>query len=222
VHTDYLAHDAVYKQRQAAGSPGWELSEEPYNHRRRQIAERLASQNVRSGTILEFGCGAGNIAVWLASLGYQATGVDISPTAVAWARNRARSANVPAEFLVADILDLNQFEGGAFDVVLDDHCFHCIIGDDRRRFLAEARRLLKKNGLFLMETMCGPVDPNVIEGYDPETQCSLRGPWATRYFGSSGEITTEILAAGFCILRSAVEQDTANGVMTIDAIRHDD
>jgi len=37
--------------------------------------------------------------------------------------------------LVGDVCDLVGFDEASFDVVLDRHCLHCIIGSDRPRFL---------------------------------------------------------------------------------------
>lgn len=47
-----------------------------------------------TGTVLDVGCGAGAEAIWLASAGWQVTGVDISPRALAYATERAATAGV--------------------------------------------------------------------------------------------------------------------------------
>ena len=46
------------------------------------------------GTALDAGCGAGAEAVWLAEQGWDVTGADISPTALAKARRRAEVAGL--------------------------------------------------------------------------------------------------------------------------------
>ena len=46
------------------------------------------------GTALDAGCGAGAEAVWLAEQGWDVTGADISPTALAKARRRAEAAGL--------------------------------------------------------------------------------------------------------------------------------
>jgi ubiquinone/menaquinone biosynthesis C-methylase UbiE len=218
MHTDYFAHDKYYQQRRAEGLPGWNKTEEPYDDRKREIAKLRALGNMPpSGRLLELGCGAGNIAVWLAKQGYEVTGIDISPTAIGWARQRSDDEKADARFIVGDVLELKDFDNDSFDLVLDDHCLHCIIGDDRKRFLSEAYRVLKQGGYFLVETMCGPVDAAAIEGYDPTSRCTLRGQWATRYFGLPDEIEAELQAAGFRILASRIERDTTNGTITVEA-----
>jgi ubiquinone/menaquinone biosynthesis C-methylase UbiE len=220
MHTDYFAHDAVYRERLAEGLPGWNKTEQDYDDREREIAKLRMSGNMPAGgRLLELGCGAGNVAVWLAKQGYDVTGVDISPTAIDWARRRAHDEDIRADFIVGDVLDLKQFAADGFDLALDDHCFHCIIGDDRKRFLSEAHRVLKPGGYFLVETMCGPVDATAIEGYDSASRCALRGQRVTRYFGLPDEIEAELRAAGFGILSSRIERDATSGTLTIEATK---
>lgn len=58
------------------------------------------------GRALDLGCGEGGDALWLAAHGWQVLGVDISPTAVARARDAAAAAGLApdrARFAVADL-----------------------------------------------------------------------------------------------------------------------
>ncbi|RAJ70333.1 tellurite resistance protein TehB [Streptomyces sp. Amel2xB2] len=58
--------------------------------------ENLVSYTERGlltpGRALDLGCGPGRNALWLAALGFEVDAVDLSPTAVAWAEERARDA----------------------------------------------------------------------------------------------------------------------------------
>jgi hypothetical protein len=58
--------------------------------------------------------------------------------------------------------------------------------------------------------MCGPVDPEQLEHYDPITRCTFSGDIVTRYFGDADDILTEITAARFEIVRYEFGQDEAN------------
>jgi len=52
------------------------------------ISQALSQGHVsRGGRLLEMGCGAGNLTVWLAGQGFEVCGVDISPTAISWAES---------------------------------------------------------------------------------------------------------------------------------------
>ena len=55
------------------------------------------------GSVLDVGCGEGADVVWMAENGWDATGIDLSTTAIDRARKAAESRGVSAEFAVADV-----------------------------------------------------------------------------------------------------------------------
>ena len=69
--------------------------------------------------------------------------MDIAPFAIEWAREKALARGVAATFVVADLARELERVPAEADVVLDGHCLHCIIGEDRRVFLRNARRCLR-------------------------------------------------------------------------------
>jgi len=216
--TDYPGHDDAYRRLRTEGAAGWGRTEADYDEQRRRLRRILESGYApRQGRLLELGCGAGNVAIWLARQGYEVVGVDIAPTAIEWARSKALAEGVRAEFLVGDVLDLSSVADAWFDFVLDGHCFHCIIEDDRSRFLAEALRVLRPGGFLLVDTMCGPVAGGRLPGYDEASRCTIRDGIATRYFGSSDDIKGEVESAGFRILALEFEAGDINGNLTIQA-----
>lgn len=206
---DYFGHDVVYKRLRASGVVGWDKTTEAYEQRRKQALKILDTGNgPTTGRLLELGCGAGNMSIWLAKQGYEVSGVDISPTAIEWAHSKMRDEGVHANLMVGDVLNLQQFGDNTFDFVLDGHCFHCIIGADRQRFLAEAHRVLKPGGYFFVDTMCGPVSANAFEGYDKKSRCTIfYNKVASRYFGMPDKIKKEVESAGFKIHFLKVEKD---------------
>ncbi len=218
--TNYIAHDETYKRRKAEGRPGWSDSE--------TLAENLAtleeilqaSYVPRNGKLLELGCGAGDLALWFAGKRYDAHGVDIAPTAIAWAQEKAKERNLEADFRVGNVLDLRDFADDYFEFVLDGHCFHCIIGDDRSLFLTSARRVLKPGGVFQVETMCGDPgnrDKELRKHFEPKSRCVIFDGVATRYLGLAEDILTEIKEAGFRILdwRVRPRRDKGNDIDTL-------
>jgi ubiquinone/menaquinone biosynthesis C-methylase UbiE len=205
--TDYIGHDRTYQQRRHDPDyVGW-LTHDELAADWQQIWQPLIQKPAfpHSGRLLELGCGAGNISIRLAQQGYDVVGVDIAPTAIAWAQENAAAAGVSAAFLVGDVLTLANLNDGSFDIVLDGHCFHCIIGPDRARFLQSAHRVLKVGGVLTICTMCNPDNPP--PHFDPQTRCLVHNGIATRYLGDSNEILQAVMAAGFRIL--AVEVVTA-------------
>jgi len=136
----------------------------------------------------------------LASRGYDVIGVDFSPTAIELARAQSIEH---AAFEVGDCLAL-AFADGAFDLAIDNHVLHCLLGHDRARFLAETARVLRPGGLLFSETMSreGDLDPAALN-IDPATFISRNG---NRYWTTRAELDGELARAGFEISFRADEQ----------------
>lgn len=206
--TNYIGHDARYKRRKAEGKTGWN-DEKDWSEWRTEILALIASDGFpKSGKVLELGCGAGDVSLLFAERGYQVTGIDIAPSAIEWAREKSLKANIKAEFIEGDVRNLRRWEDGVFDIVVDGHCLHCIIGDDRTEMLKEAYRVLRPGGLFYVSSMCGdPKEPEVLSMYDPESRCTIHGGVAGRYFGRAEDIIKEIEKAGFKVKRHEVREN---------------
>lgn len=65
---------------------------------------------------LDVGCGEGADAVWLAAIGWDVTGLDVSSVALARAALHAREADVDIEWMPAGLLDAD-LRGREFDLV---------------------------------------------------------------------------------------------------------
>ena len=96
---------------------------------------RLASEGGFAGAVLDAGCGTGENALHVASLGLQVLGVDVAETALAIAREKAATRGIDAEFVVADAFQLGRL-GRMFETVLDCGLFHTLDGDERRGYVA--------------------------------------------------------------------------------------
>lgn len=77
------------------------------------LIELIESGQVDTGPVLDIGTGSGNNAVFLAGKGYSCHAVDIPPTAIDIAKEKAAKAGVTCDFGVRDVLDL------AFDNVFN-------------------------------------------------------------------------------------------------------
>lgn len=101
------------------------------------------------GPILDVGCGAGTNAIWLASSGFQATGIDLAPVAVGVAQRRAGRTGSRATFRVANVLSL-PFRAASFAGVIDCGCFHTLPFDQRARYATELGRVVRPGGVVLI------------------------------------------------------------------------
>lgn len=205
INTDYAGHDELYRRKRAEGKPGWDEGEQWESWKAEIEALMADSAFPQSGSILELGSGAGDVSLLFAEKGYAVSGIDISPTAVEWALEKAKSRKQKAEFIVGDVTNLGHWEDGTFDAVIDGHCLHCIIGEDRGKVLSETYRVLKPGGLFYVNTMCGePDDPETAKDFDSGSRCVVVGGVARRYLGRSEDILDEVKASGFKIERHEV------------------
>jgi SAM-dependent methyltransferase len=198
-NTDYAGHDQRYRELRDQGAPGWATAED-YRELEVELDWALAAlQRCTGKRVLEIGCGAGNMSGWFALRGFDVTGIDISPTAVAWANERAIAG---ARFIVGDVVEEIP---GAYDLVIDGHCLHCIIGADRARLLANVRNVLAPGGRFFVATMCGDVTiPELRACFDPVTRCQVVGGIAYRYIGDAPAILEELSNAGFEVVCSTI------------------
>lgn len=112
------SHD--WDQHYVAELPPWE-SGQPSS----ELARVLAEEKTKPCRVIEFGCGSGVNAVWLAQQGFEVTGIDISPRALERAKRRAESAGVSVKYVLGDVLDLRE-EFAPFPMFFDRGCYHAV------------------------------------------------------------------------------------------------
>jgi SAM-dependent methyltransferase len=106
---------------------------------------RLASAGGFAGAVLDAGCGTGENALHVASLGLSVLGVDVAETALATARAKADGRGLDVEFVLADALELERL-GRRFDTVLDCGLLHTFDGDERPGYLASLASVTEHGG----------------------------------------------------------------------------
>jgi SAM-dependent methyltransferase len=98
---------------------------------------------------IDLGCGAGNYAVYLAGLGFDVTGVDVSPTAIQFAREKAERVGVICTFIIADLLgDLHEVLG-KFDFGYDYELLHHFMPENRGTYAKNVASLLNPGATYL-------------------------------------------------------------------------
>lgn len=79
------------------------------------------------GRALDLGCGTGTDTIYLAARGWDVTGVDMVPKALAIARRSATAAGVSPLFLQGDVTRLDELGvGDGYTLLLDFGCFHTL------------------------------------------------------------------------------------------------
>jgi SAM-dependent methyltransferase len=87
------------------------------------VVRQLVALGAIKGEVLDPGTGPGHHAIYYASNGYSATGIDGSEGALERARENARTAGVSVNFQLADATKLEGLEN-RFDTVVDSAFYH--------------------------------------------------------------------------------------------------
>jgi SAM-dependent methyltransferase len=129
------------------GRPPWDTGVSPP-----ELVEVVEGPSALApGRALDLGCGTGTNAVYLARHGWQATGVDFVPSAIARARQRAHANGLDARFVAGDVTRLDDLGVvGPFDLVLDIGCFHGIPQGLRSAYGAQVARATAPGATLLM------------------------------------------------------------------------
>ena len=102
-------------------------------------------------SVIDIGCGTGNHALRLSKLGYQVTGVDVSPTMLKIARKKDKERKI--RFTRGDMRKLEKAipKGQIFDtaICLGQVFYHLMTNKDVQVFLNRLHKILKQNGLFV-------------------------------------------------------------------------
>jgi SAM-dependent methyltransferase len=108
---------------------------------------RLASEGGFAGAVLDAGCGTGENALHVASLGLSVLGVDVAETALAIARKKADDRGIAVEFATADAFHLERL-GRRFKTVLDCGLFHTFDRDERPGYVASLASATEHRGIL--------------------------------------------------------------------------
>jgi SAM-dependent methyltransferase len=111
------------------------------------ILETLAAINNKSLKILEIGCGNGVLLNELHKNGYKyVTGIDFLDEFVKLSQSRG----LPYDIRLGDARNLD-FESSAYDVVIAERVIiNLLKSEDQNKAFSEVRRVIKKNGYFIM------------------------------------------------------------------------
>jgi SAM-dependent methyltransferase len=139
------------------------------------VREAVEAGWLRPGTpVLDVGCGAGTNALFLARSGFNTSGVDLAPAAIAAAQRRAAHRKVSVDFRVGDALRL-PFPRGRFGGLVDVGCFHTIPFALRRAYSKELARVSRAGARYVLAWV-GRESPG---GFGPPHRPSLEEAAAT-------------------------------------------
>lgn len=104
----------------------------------------------KNNRIIEFGCGEGYLAGYIASRGFNYTGIDISGSALDKAKSRCRDHCENISFIQGDITRAQQFISTTYNAAVDISCLHILVLDkDREDYLMNANKIISGEGHML-------------------------------------------------------------------------
>lgn len=216
----------------------------PEEESRYEVAAILELLGLPDGArILDVPCGWGRHTNLFPSAGMQAFGADLSYDLLERAGASARDASLPIRYAAADVRYL-PFRDGSFDAVINVFTSLGLFLEDEEdvRALAEARRVLRPGGRFLLESMHrddvvanyaerdrwrlpNGIEVRVRRRFDPVTGISyerLRWRWGEREGEKRHALRLRTATEVDGLLRAAGFEDvTYYGDWTGEPLRHD-
>jgi cyclopropane fatty-acyl-phospholipid synthase-like methyltransferase len=137
---------------------------------------RLSAEGAFVGPVLDAGCGSGENALAIAARGVEVVGVDVAPTAIMQAQEKAAARGVAATFRVADALRLDRL-GQSFQSVLDCGLFHTFDDDERAAYVESLAAVTMPGGVLhlLCVSDMAPGDEGPRRVSQAELRASFRG-----------------------------------------------
>jgi SAM-dependent methyltransferase len=131
---------------------------------------RVGAAGGFAGAVLDAGCGTGENALHIASLGLPVLGVDVAETALAVASTKAAERGIEVEFAAADAFQLARL-GRRFATVLDCGLFHTLDADERPGYVASLASVTVPGGTLYV--LCFR-DDGPDAGPHPVSEAELR------------------------------------------------
>jgi len=109
----------------------------------------VESGRVKPGRAVVLGCGTGTNAIYLAKKGFDVTAIDIAPTALNLAEDKAKEAKAEVRWVLADVL-APPSDLGPFDFVFDRGCYHGVRRGNARGYVEAAKQLSRPGTQILI------------------------------------------------------------------------
>ena len=121
--------------------------------------KQIELMDIRKGEkVLEVGCGTGALSI-LSKIAVgdsgEVEGIDIAPTMISKAQQKAGKAHLTINFKIASVSEL-PYPDNYFDLVISSMMFHHVPVEIKKEGLEEIYRVLKDTGRFFLCDFCSP------------------------------------------------------------------
>jgi SAM-dependent methyltransferase len=138
----------------------------------KELIRVLDEEAIKPGRTAELGCGTGTNSIYLASRGFDVTGFDLSPAALAAARKKATEAGAKVRFVEADLCKFT-LDVPPFDFLFDRGCYHAARRIDQPGFINTLKRLTRPGTRYLM--LAGNANEKREPGPPTMSEAEIRG-----------------------------------------------
>ena len=133
-HEEYNSFDNTYDE-----------NPEMFGHPYKELQDYF-NKRTRRGILLDLGCGQGRDSIFLASLGFQVTAVDISKVGINQMIKKAQTMGLEIDGIVNDIQNLKLQR--KFDVILFDMLLHGFEDSTQLELLGKYSNYLNQDGIL--------------------------------------------------------------------------
>jgi cyclopropane fatty-acyl-phospholipid synthase-like methyltransferase len=116
---------------------------------RKELVEVVENGRIQPCKAIDLGCGTASNAIFLAQHGFDVTGTDFSPAAIALCQQRGAAAGVAVNWIEDDLTELRHVRG-QFDFLVDWGVYDDLSLPDRRAYLRYVLPLTHANSRFLI------------------------------------------------------------------------
>jgi SAM-dependent methyltransferase len=155
------------------GRPGWDTGR-PSS----ELKKTVENGTLRPCRAVELGCGTGTNSIYLASRGFDVTGIDIAPAALNQCIEKAREAEVCVRWMLADVLAPPPL--APFDLIYDRGCYHGVRRQNAAGYV-EAVRRLSHPGTRLLILAGDANDPNPRGGPPKVEEKEIRADFSESF-----------------------------------------
>ena len=138
-----------------------------------ELVQLIENGKIKPCKAIDIACGEGFYSIYLASRGFNVTGIDLSKKAIQYAKENAVSRRINARFVELDIDDLDQLNE-TFDFVLEWGLLHHRMPIEKvKQYIKRVAQVLNKNGKYL--SMCFNEQSPEFEGVGVKCRTGIRG-----------------------------------------------
>ncbi|ENH97587.1 methyltransferase [Gracilibacillus halophilus YIM-C55.5] len=169
------------------------MEDAPYDEWQTFINDSITKYNPHAETVLDLGCGTGEMSIRLSQEGFRVTGVDNSEDMLSYAQDQANDQRANVEYLQQDIRHLEGFMD--YDVItsLCDVINYITEVTDLQAVFTNVAKALSKDGVFIFDVHSPRyIDEEMVGGTFAEIYDDLSYLWLCEAGEEKGEVIHDL------------------------------